>query len=51
MGDKNQIKIKKVEGPSQREHIKNSLPLSLPIKVLIKNRNKSNGRSCDTKKI
>ena len=39
-----------MEGPNQREEIKKIHPISLPIKVLIKNQDKKNGKLCDAKK-
>ena len=42
---------KKMQWHNQREGIKKMHPTPLPIKVLIKNQNKNNGRLCDTKKI
>ena len=38
-----------MEGPNQREEIKKIHPIPLPIKVLIKNQDKKNGKLCDTK--
>ena len=38
-----------MEGPNQREEIKKIHPIPLPIKVLIKNIDKKNGKLCDTK--
>ena len=38
-----------MEGPNQREEIKKIHSIPLPIKVLIKNQDKKNGKLCDTK--
>ena len=38
-----------MEEPNQREEIKKIHPIPLPIKVLIKNQDKKNGKLCDTK--
>ena len=38
-----------MEGPNQREEIKKIHPIPLPIKVLIKNQDKKNGKLCDAK--
>ena len=38
-----------MEGPNQREEIKKIHPIPLPIKVLIKNQDKKNGKLCHTK--
>ena len=38
-----------MEEPNQREEIKKIHPIPLPIKVLIKNQDKKNGKLCDAK--
>ena len=45
-----QITIKEIEGPNQREEVRETHPTPLTIKVVIKNQNNNNGRSYNTKK-